>query len=87
MGAAVILLTDSHEFADAFYDAMQRIASQEHVPMGKHPKAAPRHPSEAHLIFATCSCGWSGKKPSATAEQALSNATAHADTLNARRPA
>lgn len=81
----MLLLTDSTEFADTFFEAMHRIASQEHVPMGVHPRSARRHPSEANLIFATCSCGWSGKRPVASTEQALANATEHADTLNARR--
>lgn len=83
--SGMILITDSTEFADTFFTAMNRIANQEHVPMGKNPKAAPSHPSDVNFIFATCSCGWRGKRPCETQEQALKNATEHADTLNARR--
>lgn len=78
----MILITDSTEFVDSFFEAMNRIANQEHVPMGKHPKAAPPHVSEVNFIFATCSCGWRGKRPCETQEQALKNATEHANTLN-----
>lgn len=86
MLTSAIIVTGSVSFHDAFTAALERNLRQEHVPMSRHPKAAERHPSEAHLIFATCSCGWSGKRPCATREQAIANATEHADTLNARRP-